>query len=124
MPISGSTPSSQVTASGSDLAIDIDSSTTVSEDVGGSDSISPRAREMAERAAQLQDMFVTVILHAKICFMEKEKVLTHFLKKFQVLLTSLPLCIKYMHLHFLKEEKDHIKMAKCVEEILDILEPY
>ena len=120
-PIPRGTPSSQVTASGSALAINIDSSTTVSEDVGSSNSISPRTREMAETAAQLQDTFVSIIIDAKICFMEKEEVSTHFLKKFQFMLTNLSLSIKYMYLHFLKEE---IKVAKCVDEIFDILEPY
>lgn len=40
------------------------------------------------------------------------------------MLEQLPLSNRYKHLHFLKMERDHIKMAKDVEEILDILEPY
>ena len=79
---------------------------------------------MQEKAGQLQGQFVTVLTHTKICFVKKEARNKEFLSEFQVTLTTLPLSKKHEHLLFLKQEKYHIKAAKDVDGIFDILEPY
>ena len=98
----------------------------VSQDVSGTDSDRARAREIIETLAQIQDMFVTVVAHTKICLLEKEEesIANAFLRKFRITLATLPLSTRHKHLHFLEKEKIGIKMAKSVEDILDILEPY
>ena len=75
-------------------------------------------------AAQLQDQFVTVLTHTKICLRRKEAEDKKFLGDFKVTLTTLPLSKKYQHLVFLEREKDRIMAANDVDEILDMLEPY
>ena len=87
--------------------------------VSDSDSSAARIRE---EAAQLQDQFLTVLAHTKMLLVEKEKESRKFLPKLQVMLTILPLSVRYQHI--LKQEKDHIKQAKDVDGIFDILEPY
>ena len=68
--------------------------------------------------------FTRVLIHTKICFMEKEEESGKFLRAFQVTLTSLLLFKQHEDKDFLKEEKIHIKMAKNVDEIFDILDPH
>ena len=82
-----------------------------------------RIRTIIAEAAQLQEQFVTVLTHTKICLMKKEAKSKEFLIEFQITLTTLPLSKRYQHIHFLKE-KDLIKKAKDIEEIFDILDPY
>ena len=87
--------------------------------VSGSES---SAAGIREEAAQLQAQFLTVLAHTKMLLVEKEEESRKFLKRFQVMLTILPLSVRYEH--FLKQEKDCIKKAKDVDRIFDILEPY
>ena len=78
-------------------------------------------------SVQLQEQFVTTLIHTKICIMERESESMQsqsFLLNFKVTLTTLPLSKRHQHLHFLKKEKDRIKKAKDIDEIFDILEPY
>ena len=85
--------------------------------------VSARVLEIAKTVSQIQDRLATVILHTKICFTKKAEPAL-FLNMFKITLTSLPLSNKYKHLHFLRKEKDQIKMAKDIEKIWDILEPH
>ena len=55
---------------------------------------------------------------------EREAESPRFLNRLRITLTKLPLCKKYEHMHFLKEEKDRFKAAQDVSEIFDILDPY
>ena len=96
---------------------------TVSQDVG-SDSNRARSREIIEAATQIQDTFVTVVMHTQMCLLKKEAESKMFLMEFRIMLKNLPLSNKHKHLHFLEREKMRITRAKNVEEILDILEPY
>ena len=119
-----STPSSQISEMTASLVQASDYSTTVSHEVGGSGSDRARLQAIAETVAQLQDRFVTIVTHMTICFVEKEKESRDFLNIFAITLTCLPLSNKYKHLKFLENERDRIKMAKNVREILNILRPY
>ena len=111
---------SEATASSRALALpDFDCTSAVSQD----SSVGDRNSCVAEEAAQLQEQFVIVLTHTKICFMKKEATSKEFLFEFQITLTTLPLSKRYEHMHFLKQEKDRIKKAN-IEEIFDILEPY
>lgn len=83
-----------------------------------------RAQEIAGEAAQLEERFVNVLMHTKICFAEKESESETFLERFKITLTTLPLSKKHQHLHFLKNKKEDIKKARNSEEIFDILEDY
>ena len=65
------------------------------------------------KAAMLRTKFRRVLVHTKICFMDKEEESKKFLRDFKVTLTSLP-----------HEKKEEIKKANNVDEIFDILEPY
>ena len=65
------------------------------------------------KAAMLRTKFRCVLIHTKICFMDKEEESRKFLRDFKVTLTSLP-----------HEKKEEIKKANSVDEIFDILEPY
>ena len=77
------------------------------------------------KAALLRTKFTSVLIHTKICFMEKEvEESGKFLRAFQVTLTSLPLFKQYEDKDFLKEEKNRIKKAKDVDEVFEILDPY
>ena len=115
---SSSTPSSHVTGRTASSSVPTsDYGATVS----GSSLVGHRAQEIREKAAQLQDMFVTVVMHTKRCFMKKE---AGFLIEFQSMLEDLPLSNMHKHLHFLKKEKDRINMANNIKQILDILQPY
>ena len=76
------------------------------------------------KAAMLQTKFTRVLIHTKICFMDKEEESGKFLRDFQVTLTSLPLFKQHENKDFLKEEKIHIKKAKDVDKNFDILDPY
>ena len=76
------------------------------------------------KAALLRTKFTSVLIHTKICFMEKEEESRKFLRAFQVTLTSLPLFKQHEDKDFLKGEKNRIKMAKNVDEIFEILDPY
>ena len=76
------------------------------------------------KAALLRTKFTYVLIHTKICFMEKEEESRKFLRAFQVTLTSLPLFKQHEDKDFLKGEKNRIKMAKNVDEIFEILDPY
>ena len=79
---------------------------------------------MKNKAAMLRTKFTSVLIHTKICFMDKEEESRKFLRDFQVTLTSLPLFKQYEDMDFLKSEKNRIKKAKNVDEIFDILDPY
>ena len=85
---------------------------------------SSEKKEITEETARLRTMFTSLLIHTKICFMEKEEESKKFLRTFQVMLTSLPLFKQHEDKNFLKKEKIHIKKAKDVDEIFDILEPY
>ena len=85
---------------------------------------SSEIKEITEETARLRTMFTSLLIHTKICFMEKEEESKKFLRTFQVTLTSLPLFKQHEDKNFLKEEKIRIKKAKDVDEIFDILEPY
>ena len=76
------------------------------------------------KAAMLRTKFTSVLIHTKICFMDKEEESRKFLRAFQVTLTSLPLFKQYEDKDFLKVEKIRIKASKNVDEIFDILDPY
>ena len=76
------------------------------------------------KAALLRTKFTYVLIHTKICFMDKEEESRKFLRNFQVTLTSLPLFKQHEDMDFLKGEKSRIKMAKNVDEIFEILDPY
>ena len=118
---SSSTPSSQVTERTASSSVPTsDYGATVS----GSGLVGDKAQEIREKAAQLQDMFVTVVMHAKMCFIKKEEESMAFLMEFKSMLEDLPLSNRYKHLHFLEEEKDRINMANNVKEILNILRQY
>ena len=90
----------------------------LSHSMGGNES---NVAVVQEEAAQLQDQFVTVLIHTKICLTKKE---AEFLGDFKVTLTTLPLSKRHHHLLFLEREKGRIKAATDVDEILDVLEPY
>ena len=109
----------------------IDRSSTSVQDspasLAGSGEVGPngaKIRAIVEEAARLQAQFVTVLTHTKICFVEKEAKSGKFLTEFRITLTTLPLSNKHQHTCFLRQEKERIKMAKDIEEIFDILEPY
>ena len=65
------------------------------------------------KAAMLRTKFRHVLVHTKICFMDKDEESKKFLRDFKVTLTSLP-----------HEKKEEIKKANNIDEIFDILEPY
>ena len=100
-------------------------SVTVSQDssVGGGRS---NSHAVGIEAVQLQEQFVTVLLHTRIYFMELEKAETSqsFLTRFKVTLTTLPLFKRRRYRLLLKEEEDGIMRAVDTEEIFDILDPY
>ena len=79
---------------------------------------------MAAEASELESKFVSVLIDTRVQFINKESERKDFLECFRVTLTTLPICRKYKHLHFLKQEKDKLKCAKDVDEIFDILEPF
>lgn len=83
-----------------------------------------RTEKIATEAAALSNRFMKVLTKAKIQLFKKESESTTFLTEFCTSLTTLPLSTKYKHLQFLKEEKPKLKVAKDVDEIFDILEPY
>ena len=67
------------------------------------------------KVARLRTKFRRVLIHTKICFMDKEEKSKIFLRDFKVTLESLP---------YKKKLKEEIKNAQNVDEIFDILEPY
>ena len=99
-------------------------STTASSTALFNETDGSRAQEIAGEAAQLEERFVNVLMHTKICFAEKEAESGTFLDRFKITLTTLPLSKKHQHLKFLKNEKERIKRARNSEEIFDILEDY
>ena len=90
-------------------------------------SLSPDATSMmktAAQAAELSEKFMNVLSKAKIQLINLESESTKFLTEFCTVLTTLPVCSKYKHLTFLKEEKPALKAASDVDEIFDVIEPY
>ena len=67
-----------------------------------------------KEAALLQEHFVTVLTHTKICFMKKPQ---SFLLEFKVTLKTLPLSKRHHHLTFLKRERDRIMKAMDTDGI-------
>ena len=78
----------------------------------------------AAQAAELSEKFMNVLSKAKIQLINLESESTKFLTEFRTVLTTLPVCSKYKHLTFLKEEKPALKAASDVDEIFDVIEPY
>ena len=98
---------------------------TTCSPVGDSKLSSAEIQGIKSKSALLQTEFTHVLIHTKICFMEKEvEESGKFLRAFQVTLTSLSLFKQHEDKDFLKEEKSRIKKAKNVDEIFDILDPY
>ena len=79
---------------------------------------------ITEEATELQEQFVTVLTHTKICLMKKAMMKKSFLIEFKVTLTTLPLSKKHQHLKFLEQERDRIMAAKDIDQIFEILKPY
>ena len=122
-PFESQPPSSVATASGTEpLVHSLEHIAMPSQDEA---TCSPVDEILAikNKAAMLRTKFRCVLIHTKICFMDKEEESKKFLRDFKVMLLSLPL-FKHENIDFLKEESDHIKKAKNVDEILDILDPY
>ena len=95
-----------------------------SQDEATCSTVDSKIQGIKVKAALLRTTFTCVLIHTKICFMEKEEESRKFLRAFQVTLTSLPLFKQYEDKDFLKEEKNRIKKAKDVDEIFEILDPY
>ena len=79
---------------------------------------------VTEEAVQLQETFVTVLTHTKICLAKKEMANKDFLVEFKITLTTLPLSKKHQHLKFLSHEEHRIMLAADIHEIFEILKPY
>ena len=139
MPLSQSGPQgfahaqSQVTSSvaaQSSAESSLDHSATPSQDrttrspVGSSKLSSVEIQGIKNKAAKLKKRFTSVVIHTKICFIDKEEESRKFLRDFKITLTSLPLFTQYEDKDFLKEEENRIDEAKNVVEIFKILEPY
>ena len=82
------------------------------------------SQAVTEEAVQLQEQFVTVLTHTKICLIKKAMANKDFLLKFKITLTTLPLSKKHQHLKFLSREKRRIMSAADIDEIFEILNPY
>ena len=83
-----------------------------------------RVMKAATQAAELSEKFVNVLSKAKIQLINLESESTKFLTEFRTVLTTLPVCPKYKHLTFLKDDKPSLKAANDVDEIFDVIEPY
>ena len=83
-----------------------------------------RVMKAATQAAELSEKFVNVLSKAKIQLINLESESTKFLTEFRTVLTTLPVCPKYKHLTFLKDDKPSLKTANDVDEIFDVIEPY
>ena len=120
---SDETASSQVTAPdmASPVATAFLDRVSQGSSVGSSRLGGANFQTIRKMAALLQEHFVTVLTHTKICFMKKPQ---SFLLEFKVTLKTLPLAKRHHHLTFLKDKKGRIMEAKNTDEILDILEPY
>ena len=114
--------SRETTAEGRETIQQKEASPMFHED--GSRSGGVNVQAIVEEAAHLQEQFVTVFMHTRIYFMEKEGTSQRFLTGFKLTHETLPFSMRHQHLHFLKEENERIKNAADTDEIFDIIEPH